>query len=213
MAENDELTFRKRGWASYRTEMLMALVVIIIGVAMWLLPTDEEQSQPSLPELPSATSRQEKLPLAPPAGDSAAATDRASGEDAAPRSGDRARAFIKQLRADGQPSEADRVFEEAERMQADGMVDDAYLLYHFAARNGHAEAALLLATQADPAYHSTDSSYLPAAEPEQAYKWYRVAADAGSEEAAARLQALRNRVEQAAADGDEQAQRLMLQWR
>ena len=49
-------------------------------------------------------------------------------------------------------------------------------------------------------------------DPEQAYKWYRVAAAAGNEEAVARLQRLRERVEQSAADGNGAARRLMLQW-
>jgi hypothetical protein len=40
-----------------------------------------------------------------------------------------------------------------------------------------------------------------------------VAAAAGNEEAERRLQELRNQVQQAATAGDEQAQRLMLQWR
>ena len=67
-------------------------------------------------------------------------------------------------------------------------------------------------TQADPAYHGGAGGYLPEPEPGQAYKWYSMAVAAGIEEATARLQDLRKRVEQSAAAGDERAQRLMLQW-
>ena len=97
-------------------------------------------------------------------------------------------------------------------MQNEGNLLDAYLLYRFAARHGQAQAALILGTQADPAYHAAASSYLPEAEPAQAYKWYSVAATAGSEEATLRLQNLHKRVQQDAAVGDEQARRLLLQW-
>ena len=97
-------------------------------------------------------------------------------------------------------------------MQAGGNLEDAYLLYRFAARHGHAQAAMTLGTRADPAFHDAASSYLPEPEPGQAYKWYGMAAEAGNEEALQRLQDLRQRVQRDAAAGDEQARRLLLQW-
>jgi TPR repeat protein len=126
--------------------------------------------------------------------------------------GDAARAFIYKLRSKGATPDAEVVFMEAERMQDEGNLLDAYLLYRFAARHGQPQAAMILGTHADPAYHTADSSYLPEAEPAQAYKWYRMAATAGNEEATLRLQALQKRVQQDAATGDEQASRLLLQW-
>jgi TPR repeat protein len=105
------------------------------------------------------------------------------------------------------------VFAEAERMQGEGNLEDAYLLYRFAARHGQAQAALILGTQADPAFHAAASGYLPEPNPGQAYKWYNVAAVAGNDEAALSLQALRKRVQQDAEAGDEQARRLLFQWR
>jgi TPR repeat protein len=54
---------------------------------------------------------------------------------------------------------------------------------------------------------------LPEPNPGQAYKWYSVAAVAGNDEAALSLQALRQRLQQDAEAGDEQARRLLLQWR
>jgi TPR repeat protein len=104
------------------------------------------------------------------------------------------------------------VFAEAERLQGEGNLEDAYLLYRYAARHGQAQAAMNLGTQADPAFHTAVTSYLPESEPGQAYKWYSTAAVAGNEEAPQRLLALRKRVQQDAANGNEQAQRLMLQW-
>ena len=215
-------------WSPGRTKGLMVLVAVITAIAIWLVPVDDKQAPPSLPSMPSAPESSEKLAL-PPAGET-------SGEQALPpaaeisgtqalalppppggiatvtNGGDGARAFIYKLRADGAQPDADVVFAEAERMQNEGNLLDAYLLYRFAARHGQAQAALILGTQADPAYHAAASSYLPEAEPAQAYKWYSVAATAGSEEATLRLQDLHKRVQQDAAAGDEQARRLLLQW-
>jgi len=144
----------------------------------------------------------EELALPPPSGGIATVTS----------GGDGARAFIYELRASGAEPDANEVFAEAERLQGKGNLEDAYLLYRFAARHGQAQAALNLGTQADPAFHATATSYLPEPEPAQAYKWYSVALAAGNEEAVVRMQNLHKRVQRNAANGDEQAQRLLLQW-
>ena len=144
----------------------------------------------------------EALSLPPPPGGIATVTN----------GGDGARAFIYKLGSDGSQPDTDVVFAEAERMQDEENLLDAYLLYRYAARHGHAQAALRLGTQADPAYHTAASSYLPEAEPAQAYKWYSAAAAAGSDEATQRLPVLRTHVQQEATAGDEQARRLLLQW-
>jgi len=225
-------------WSPGRTKGLMVLVAVITAIAIWLVPVDDKQAPPSLPSMPSAPESSEKLAL-PPAGETQGTqalppAEEASGAQALPpaegtsealalppppggiatvtNGGDGARAFIYKLRADGAQPDADVVFAEAERMQDEGNLLDAYLLYRFAARHGQAQAALILGTQADPAYHAAASSYLPDAEPAQAYKWYSVAATAGSEEATLRLKDLHKRVQQDAAAGDEQARRLLLQW-
>ena len=135
------------------------------------------------------------------------------GEDTAIfRAGDRARAVIANCVLKAQEPNPDEVFGHAEQLQSESQLDDAYLLYRFAARQGHAQAALVLGSQADPAFYTSETSILPMPDLEQAYKWYRVAAAAGNEEAVVRLQSLRERVEQSAADGNEPARRLMLQW-
>lgn len=202
MATQDEMTNWKGKLAAYRSEALMVLVVIVTAIAIWMVPADKDEAPPSLPQLPAPGPEAERAP-------SAAAVEGA----AAFRGGDRARVFIARLRADSAEPDAGVVFAEAERLQNEGHPDDAYLLYRFAARQDHAQAALIVGTLADPAYHTATSSYLPEPKPGQAYKWYSVAAAAGNEEAERRLQELRNQVQQAATAGDEQAQRLMLQWR
>jgi len=223
MATDYEETDRRVGLTPARTWALMALIAVITAIAIWLVPVDEKPtlSLPPLPSapdttaalplpsatatselLPSATATAEPLSLPPPAGGIATVTN----------GGDRARSFIYELRADGAQPDAERVFAEAERMQGEGNLEDAYLLYRFAARHGQAQAALILGTQTDPAFHATATGYLPEPDSGQAYKWYSVAAVAGNDEAAQRLQNLHQRVQQDAAAGDEQARRLLLQW-
>jgi len=192
----------KGGKIPVRAKALMAVVAVATLLAVWLVPDDKQPTPPPLPELPGAPQIDVDLPPPAPAADSAAAM----------RAGDRARAFVSGLRSGRTEPDPDMVFVEAERLQGEGYSDDAYLLYRFAARHGQGQAALVLGTQADPAFHAAaDPDSLNDA-PEQAYKWYSMAVAAGIEEAATRLQDLRERVEQSAAAGDERAQRLMLQW-
>ena len=215
MAKEYKLTEGNGKWSPTRTKALMALVAVITAVAIWLVPVDKQLSTPSLPSLPSAADSSESLPL-PPATDTAeelTLPPPPGGIATITNGGDRARAFIYDLRADGAQPDAGVVFAEAERMQGAGNLEDAYLLYRFAARNGQAQAALILGTQADPAFHAEAAGYLPDADPAQAYKWYSMAAAAGNDKAVQQLQALRKRMQQDAAAGDEQARRLLLQWR
>ena len=243
----------------------MGAVVVITAIAIWLVPVDEEDVPPTLPELPSAGGTSEPLPLPAEPGMSGAHPPR-SGEETAeagisapdaalsgtslpsvpggdeeradvlPASGtgnseslalppppggiatvtgggEGARTFLYELRAGGAKPDPDVVYAEAERRQGEGELEDAYLLYRYAARHGQVQAAMWLGTAADPTYHTQDGSYLPEPAPGQAFKWYSMAAAAGDDQAGQRLQALRERLERDAAAGDEQAQRLLLQWR
>ena len=104
------------------------------------------------------------------------------------------------------------MFDAAREAQANGELADAYLLYFFAAREGHAGAALALGTQADPASRDPGNSVFEAADLTQAHKWYQLAAEGGDAEARNRLADLRRRVEKMAAEGDPQAQRVALLW-
>jgi len=202
-------------WSPGRTRALMVLVAVITGLAIWLVPVDKKQVSPSLPALPSAPEStealplpaepltSEDLPLPPPSGGGIASLT---------TGGDGARTFLYELRAGGDEPDADVVYAEAERMQGKGDQEDAYLLYRYAARHGQVQAALILGTQADPAFHAEADGFLPEADAGQAYKWYSVAAAANSETAVQRLQDLHKRVQQDALAGDEQARRLLLQW-
>ncbi len=100
----------------------------------------------------------------------------------------------------------------AEQFHQEGRLADAQLLYFFAARGGNAAAAFALATMNDPNHHSSATSLLPEPDAFQAYKWYSTARDGGMSEAAARLDALHAWAETAAANGDADAERLLLQW-
>jgi TPR repeat protein len=196
----DEMSTGKAGKLPLRTKVLMAVVAIITLIAVWLVPGDRQPVPPPLPDLPAAPQAGADLP--PLVEDS----------DADSRPGDRARTFVADLRSGDTEPDPDTVFVEAERLQGEGHSVDAYLLYRFAARHGHGQAALVLGTQSDTAFHAADNPGSLNDEPEQAYKWYSIAAAEGIEEATVRLQALRKRVEQSAATGDERAQRLILQW-
>ncbi|WP_125932211.1 SEL1-like repeat protein [Thiosocius teredinicola] len=127
------------------------------------------------------------------------------------RPGAKARAFITKLRAEGD-MQLGKVFEAAESARANREMADAYLLYFFAAREGHAPAALVLGEQADPATRDPDTSVFDAADLTQAHKWYQLAAENGDTEGSKRLTDLRTRVETLAAGGDPEAQRITLLW-
>ena len=120
------------------------------------------------------------------------------------------RQLIAKLRKEGGGSNQ-RAFTEAEKRRRIGDNEDAYLLYFFAARRGHAESALRLGTMADPASFTTISSVLPAPDSAQAVKWYKKAIDAGNRDAKKKLEDLTRRIKKQAENGSSEAQRLLLQ--
>lgn len=191
-----------------RAKALMVLVAVVTLIAILLVPGEEKEAPPALPEVaappPAEQSQSVPLPL-PSVNKDKSATPQ--------REGDTARTIVAKLRAEDTEPEPGELFTRAEQLQGEGQLEDAYLLYRLAARQGHAQAALVLGTQADPAFYTADTSVLPEADPQQAHKWYSAATAAGNEEAVERLQQLREHVEQSAADGNAAAQRLMLQWR
>jgi hypothetical protein len=212
----------------------MALVAVITAVAVWLVPVDDADVPTALPELPPAPGRAD-APQPPGAGAGLSGSPDTAAGAAAPAAGtetrslelplppggvatvtgggEAARTFLYKLKAAGAEPDPEVVFAEAERLQGSGQREDAYLLYRYAARHGQAQAAMTLGTAADPAYHASANAFLPDPAPGQARKWYSIAAAAGDEEAGRRLEDLRVRLERDAADGDEQAARLLLQWR
>lgn len=126
--------------------------------------------------------------------------------------GDTARDIIDRLSDTDGEVDYDAALSRALEFQADGRLADAQLLIFFAARGGHAPAAFTLATYYDPNHHAETTSLMEEADPFQAYRWYRVARDAGQPDAEQRLANLRRWTEDAAASGSTEAERLLLQW-
>lgn len=127
--------------------------------------------------------------------------------------GQTARVAIENLRsgaADGRPNLGE-AFAQAEAHREAGELADAQLLYFFAARNGHAQAAFRLASSYDPLHHDAADSLLQRPDPFQAFRYYRQALEGGVAEADARLDALRAWAEREAPVNTE-AERLLLQW-
>lgn len=149
----------------------------------------------------------------PVAQNPASATGTTASVDLAARTGQPpvlpVRELIRQLDA-GKADDLAFAFSQGGQYLAQGKSEDAYLLYFFAARNGHQEAAYTLAQHADPAYHQADG-LLPQADVRQALKWYRRAVQAGHPAAKAALQTLHEKLKTAAQQGDNRAQRLLLQ--
>jgi hypothetical protein len=106
----------------------------------------------------------------------------------------------------------DEAFERASEFQGSGRLADAQLLYFFGARGNHAQSAFELAAMNDPNHHDPATSLSPEPEPFQAYRWYSVAQQQGMTAAATRLAELHAWAETAAAAGDSEADRLLLQW-
>jgi hypothetical protein len=112
----------------------------------------------------------------------------------------------------GAGAELDAAFERARELQAAGQLDDAQVLLFFGARQGHARSAFAYAELNDPNHHSSETSLLAEPDAFQAFRWYSAALDGGIDDAAARLDALRAWAEEAAAAGNAEAERLLLQW-
>lgn len=126
--------------------------------------------------------------------------------------GEAAREIIAALRGGGDARTLPQIDRLAEDYQRQGRVTDAYLLWFFAARQGDGEAAFALGDLHDPNHFEPGNSLLSAADANQAYKWYQVAAGQSIPRANERLQALRNSLEAQAKAGDMAARRLLLNW-
>ena len=112
----------------------------------------------------------------------------------------------------GATTELETAFARAEAFRQSGQLADAQLLYFYAARDGHPGAAFEYAAMNDPNHHSPETSLLPKPDAFQAFRWYTAALDRGKTEAQERLDALHAWAVAAAAEGDSEADRLLLQW-
>lgn len=196
MSENPETEFVDR--ASERRSgpwRLILIVAFVTLIGVLLVPGESPQEPP--PATPNDTGAAQPSLLQ-------------DAEQATPP-GATARRLIAESRAAADPG-LDRIADKAREMQAAGSLTDAYLLLFYAAREGHAGAALTLAEQADPAHRDPSNSVHESADLAQAYKWYVVAAEHGSARAQQQLAALKRHIEQLARNGDERAQRLTLTW-
>ena len=122
-----------------------------------------------------------------------------------------AREFLADASEAGPESYGD-AYERGLQYQENGQLADAQLLYFYAARGGHAGAEFALAEMNDPKHHDSATSLLEEPDPYQAYKWYSAALEHGSPQAQQRLDALREWAMRAAAEGNSEAERLLLQW-
>jgi TPR repeat protein len=195
---------------------LIIIVAVLTLIGVWLVPGDKSLEDPAVPgQKAGSPARAPSLLADGPGGESNAVGTALSGPEGQvvtdDRPGARARALIARMRADGN-IDLDQVIASAKGSQSSGELADAYLLYFFAAREGSAAAALELGKQADPASRDPLSSVFEGPDLNQAHKWYRIAAEHGDAEARERLADLQARVEQMAASGDPQAQRISLLW-
>lgn len=184
---------REAGRADHGVIIAVLVGVIIIAALVWLF-TRERPAEP----VPAPDEARPGIETVAPA------------ESPAER-GDSAREIIAELEA-GESADYAAAYERAQEFKADGKLADAQLLYFFAARGGHGEAAYDLATFYDPNHFAEGQSLLDEPDPFQAYRWYGEAADAGVEAADERLDELRAWAEQAAGTGNAAAEQLLLQW-
>lgn len=121
--------------------------------------------------------------------------------------GTEARETIAKIRETGEDNNLQAAFDLGNTYEADNEPVNAYLMYFFAAKKGHAESAMKLARLADPVNSESSSP-----QPYQAYKWYKAAADSGIQGAKEHLEKLKEWAQASARDGNQRAQRLLLQW-
>jgi hypothetical protein len=201
---------------------LLAVVVVVVGVVMFV---GEDDARPPLPTGPGQASEARSI---------IQEIQERSGGDAAPAPAVRqpqlleqpttaasepaARGAVAETPAPvaaapaGADAALDEAFEQAMELQADGKLDDAQVLLFFGARRGHARSAFAYAEMNDPLHHSAETSLLAEPDAFQAYRWYSAAVDGGVEAADDRLESLRVWAVDAAAAGDGEAERLLLQW-
>lgn len=197
--------------ASNRLWLIISLVIAVTVVAVIMVPEADRKAEDIPPPVGLA-----KTPSAPvldvedsPPATAAAGVD--ADASAMRHDGDAARAYLAQ--SDDEALAASAVYAKAQEFRSLRQFADAWLLYFKAAKDGHAEAAMALAEQADPSYFKADETVLSQPDVVQAHKWYLQAQRNGSEQAGQRLQQLLADLEKSAQAGDEQAAVLLETWK
>ncbi|MCP4126910.1 MAG: hypothetical protein GY753_07600 [Gammaproteobacteria bacterium] len=225
MEENKKIFSNK----AYFTNNLVPIIVVVLltALAVWLVPGDdaEQDTKKPLPQLGSVVRSLDSIDSAKPSPDQASADSETATQDQEaknlsggvidrPETGGKndARSVIARLKQEG-GNAAQKAFDAAEKQRTVGNNADAYLLYFYAARQGHGAAANILGTQSDPTFFTSINSALDAPDQGQAIKWYQMAIDAGNKEAKQHLAGLAKRIQQQAESGSSEAQRLLLQLR
>jgi hypothetical protein len=225
--EESKQIFKSRVGLNNNLVVPIIVVVLLTTLAVWLVPDDgeEQAAKKPLPKLDSVVRPLDKEdsslpPLEKPTPAASSAVQEADPGDSSgglisrPEAQERldARTMIAELREES-GNTGQKAFAAAEKQRSMGNTADAYLLYFFAAKQGHAEAAYILGTQSDPTYFTSVNSALDAPDLGQAIKWYQVAIDAGNKDARKNLKELAKRVKKQADAGSSEAQRLLLQLR
>ncbi len=195
---------------SNRLWLIISAIMAVTLIAVFMVPDGQKQAEdiplPTAPATPVAA-RNEAEPAVPQQ-DKMPAEEMPAVEETLAE-GEAARRFL----AASPELDPEAIFQRAQAFHEEGRLADAWLLFFKAAREGHAQAAMILAEQADPAFFDAAHSMLDSPDLVQAHKWYEQAKRNGSKEAAKRLDNLMKRLEQAAADGDRQAQLLLAKWK
>lgn len=203
---------------------LLAVVVVVFGIFVFL-NRDGSSSRPALPTGPGQAGEARGI-IAEIEERSEAATSRPpaarepelirDAEETAAEPERRAAAVVTSEPQAAVAEEAndalDEAYERAVELQQAGQLDDAQVLFFFGARQGHARSAFAYAEMNDPNHHSADTSLLAEPDANAAFRYYTMALDGGLADASARLDELHTWVADAAAAGDSEAERLLLQW-
>ena len=169
----------------------IAIVVIVTLVAIYSVPSEDDIESAPAPITSSTSLIPAPTPLPPNK------SDRID-----------ARTLITELRTSSKP-DFNKAYDAGETLRKKGQLDQAYILYFFAAREGHANSAYRLGQLADNVINK--AAYR--ADATQAIKWYRKAQSAGISEATDALDKLKRHYEDKARSGDANARRLLLLWR
>ena len=200
-----------------KTPLILAAILLltVIGGVLYLSVDSvapDGDPQTSSPTVASADSSRESFVDTPPPPRPAPAPPPISTLPKQERPGAEARRIIAEIRSGARAADLDAVFREANGFRDSGQETDAHLLYFYAAKNGHPDAMFILGAAYDPLHFAAASNAMDEPIPDQAHKWYRLAAGAGVEAADARLDALRSWVARAAANGDRDARQLLERW-